>query len=368
MSIVVNIAGRTETGFVRNRNEDCLLVVDLDTEEELSVDDEIRVSGPRGPLMIVCDGMGGTAGGNIASRLATQVLRREMLASPQTKNRSELARHLRRAVRCANQEIRTEAATSEALQGMGTTVSAVTFIDNMAVVAQVGDSRAYIMRGGALTQITRDQSVVAALVGAGKMTESQAQVSMQRGMILQALGSADDVEVSLSIMELRTGDRVLLCSDGLHGFVKDEAISDACNKAEISEAIEEMLALADASGGQDNVTLLLAEVGGNSLRDPLPGDQAPRFTELVHDLDGQDALRTTSVVAKRLAHKAGLRSQAFPQAVPATGQHPVVRVETDLPNPAAQALAEQSRLGKTPWIAAGVVVVVGLIYLWSRWL
>lgn len=356
---LVEIAGRCELGLVRTRNEDTILVADLDAQRKLNLDVPQESRGERGPLLIVCDGMGGVAGDDVASQLASKVIYQAMRKAVRGDNRAVLARSLRRALRQANQEISAAGAADKRLRGMGTTVSAAAFVGNTAVLAQVGDSRAYVLRNDTLTQITRDQSVVSALVQAGKLSEEQAPYSMQRGRILQALGSDTDVEVSLSIAELRAGDRLLLCSDGLHGQVSDDEIRLALGAGSIDEAAASLVRLANAAGGDDNVSVIIARVSGQAFSEASPDDEL-RFTEIDHAETGLSALSSTSLVGRRLAHKAGIRDDPWPKTIPSTSQHPVVRQPLGL---AERTLAESSRLSRRHYLAIACVVVAGLLYL-----
>ncbi len=363
MDRLVEIVCRSDVGLVRERNEDSVLVADLDSEEVLEQSKLVESRGQRGPLLIVCDGMGGVAGGDVASQLAAKVIHEDMQASMRSKNRSVLARSMRRAVRRANQEIVAAGEANKKVRGMGTTVSAAAFVDNMAVLAQVGDSRAYVLRNRALTQITRDQSVVSAMVQAGRISEQEAQYSMQRGRILQALGASADVEVSLSIAELRAGDCLLLCSDGLHGQVTDEGIRQAMCTDDLEGAASALVALANEAGGGDNVSVVLARFTGADLR-PAGVDDELRFTEIDHAQEGPSALTTTSIVGRRLAHRAGLRNDAWPRSVPATAQHPAIRVEE---GSAERAIAKHSRLGIVHYLAIAILSLAALLSL-LRWL
>ncbi len=346
---------------MREVNEDAILVADLDARAVLEVSSGHVADGERGPLLVLCDGMGGSAAGDVASAMACQCICDVMLASPSTSDRAVLARNLRRAVRHANQVVAAAAAADKKLHGMGTTVSAAALVANTVVLAQVGDSRAYVLRGQRLSQITRDQSVVSALVQAGTLSEERAAYSMQRGRILQAVGADTDVEVSLSIAELRAGDRIVLCSDGLHEMVDHLAMTRACGIVPIDAATRALVDLANANGGMDNISVLLAEVTGPPLKDPVAGEDELRFTELDPAQEGESALSTTSMVGRRLAHKAGLRKDPWPRALPATAQHPIVPEET-VEGPAQRALAKETHVGFLAWFALLGIAALGLAY------
>jgi protein phosphatase len=377
---VVDLCAATDVGLVRTDNQDSHQVGDLESGE-LAADGRIHrceVTG-RGPLLVVCDGMGGAVGGEVASRLAAEVVWAEMRAAEATADRAVYGRVLRRAVRLANRRVFEEAQRHPHLHGMGTTLSAAGVVGDSMILAQVGDSRAYIHRGTTLTQVTRDQSIVSALVHAGRITPEEARRSVSSNMILQALGVREDLEVSLSIAEIRDGDAVLLCSDGLHALVDHELLAatlTACG-VEIDESVRTLVALARKAGGGDNITAVVGRFSGPPLRSPRSPEDLPRFVEFNPMEEGAHALTTTSWVARRLAARAGIGDDPGPPVVPATGQHPVFRGEIpevsssdELPpfqGPATRRLAERERLGLVAWVVAVVAVLaIGVILLWDR--
>ncbi len=360
-AVQVEFVGVTDAGLVRESNEDWFAVGDLDRSVLAGPGQILRAGGARGPLFVVCDGMGGVAGGEVASRLAVEIVWREMVGAHRTGERAVLARLMRRSIRTANRGLIDEAAARPELRGMGTTVSAAALAQNALLIAQVGDSRAYIERSGTLTQVTRDQSVVSALVHAGRLSEMEARLSEKRSLILQALGTAPEVEVAISLVELRRGDRLLLCSDGLHGPVNDEALRHALSEhAEVDRAAEALIGLARQAGAPDNVTVVLARFTGERLQLPAGAVDRPRFVELDPNEEGERALTSTSIVGRRLAARAGLRDDSIPPGIPATGQHRAVRLPDDLAGPPEPAVAEGSRLGLIAW---GLVALVGLVIL-----
>jgi PPM family protein phosphatase len=373
--VQVSAYGVTDQGLVRDTNEDWLAIGDLDTSDLAAAGGVIDTAGARGPLFLVCDGMGGVAGGEVASKLAAETIWQEMLSSRPTDERPVYARLLRRAIRAAHRRVADEAAANIELRGMGTTVSAAGLAGGALIIAQVGDSRAYIDRKGTLTQVTRDQSVVSALVHAGRLSELEARLSEKRSLILQALGTGADVDVALSLVELRRGDRLLLCSDGLHGPVNDEAMRyTLAEHEELEPAVQALLNLARQAGAPDNITIVLARFGGERL--PLPvGDDPPRFAEMDPNEEGERAITSTSWVARRLAARAGLRDDTIPPSIPATGQHRAVRPPSEDPprkrrwpaGPATAALAEGARLGLVAWVVTAVAAVVFLILLLLDW-
>ncbi len=373
--VIAEVYARTDVGLARENNQDCFLVGDMDAGVQVA-DAAWRGAGARGPLLVVCDGMGGAAGGEVASRLAADVLWGEMRAARPPSERDIYARVLRRAVRLANRRIWEEGQKTPKLRGMGTTVSAAGLAGDALIVAQVGDSRAYVQRGSTLTQVTRDQSIVSALVHAGRITPDEARSSVQSNMILQALGAALDVDVGLSVVDLRRGDRLLLCSDGLHGAVPDEMLrATLASCPDLDEAVNTLITLAHRAGAPDNVTAVVARFGGEGLREPASEEDLPRFTEMNPQEEGDRALATTSWVNRRLAARAGIGDDPGPPVLPTTGQHPVYSGPVgegaggaaSPADPAGAALAQRERLGLVAWMLAALAAIALLAWLlWDR--
>lgn len=365
----VSASARTDIGAVRERNEDAVRIGSLDRVELASIDGEPHTfQGARGPLLVVCDGMGGMAAGDVASDLAAETLWSEMSRDQHARERDVVARILRRAVRKANRALLERASNDPELRGMGTTASVAVLAGRDLVLAQVGDSRAYVWRAGELVQVTRDQSVVSALVAAGKLTESEARVSAHRSMILQALGAEVDVVVSLSVVELRREDRLLLCSDGLHGAVGDSAIADAVGSGSIDVASGRLVELAHQAGAPDNISVVVAEFLGEAL-EPAGDDDSLEFSELDPAQEGDEAITHTSKVAKKLAAKAGLIGPLAGNEIPATGMHPAIRrpmVPPDGQGPATQRWQSSQRVGLLAWIGAIVALLVALAWILLR--
>ncbi len=317
------IAGASDVGQVREHNEDSFLIGDLDRNETIELPSVEWVGrGQRGALLVVCDGMGGVEGGEIASELAAKVLWREMKITPASRDPEVFARLLRRAVRVANHDVHAMARREPGLRGMGTTLSAAGVVADRLIVATVGDSRVYVLRSQMIIQVTRDQSLHSALIAAGHNEDEAASAG---GAILQALGVGPDVDPSLSIIELRRGDRVLLCSDGLHGLVGDPALALLMSKPHtVTEAVRLLVAAARAAGGTDNITAIVCQVDGERLVPPADDDDLPRFREFDPQQEGDPALTSTSYVARRLAAKIGIPTASIPPTIPVTGQHAVM--------------------------------------------
>lgn len=362
---VVEVSGRTDPGKVREGNEDSFAVGDLDTGDLWDGRGVASATGWRGPLLIVCDGMGGSEGGEVASEMAARTVWREMVEAQATHDPEVFARLLRRAVRAANRRIFDEARREISLRGMGTTVSAAGFAGDRLVVATIGDSRAYILRGGVLTQVSRDQSLVSALIQAGQISLDEAQSAQAHGAILQAVGVTEDVEPSLSMIDLRRGDRVLLCTDGLYNQLGEQALAAILGTRRRPDGLASALVeAARAAGGADNITAVIAEVGGELLRPPASEDDLPRFVEFEPREEGARALTSTSYVARRLAARVGIGDDPGPPVVPATGQHRAIKIKPppqqpptkpDLAGPARQRLASGRSLGVILWLVVAAV-------------
>jgi len=364
------VAAASDVGQVREHNEDSFLVGDLDNKKLVEMADAWRASAERGALLVVCDGMGGVVGGEVASDLAAQVIWREMKGTPATRDPEVFARLLRRATRVANHDVHAMAKREPGLKGMGTTVSAAGVVGDRLVVATVGDSRAYILRRGALVQVTHDQSLSSALLAAGHDPNEAANAG---SAILQALGVGDDVEPSLSIIELRRGDRVLLCSDGLHGLVGDPALAVLMSEPHtVSESVMLLVTAARAAGGSDNITAIVADVAGERLPEPRDDDDLPTFREFDPQKEGDPALTSTSYVARRLAARIGLPTYSIPPSIPVTGQHPALRSSigirvpaTALPIEDVEGPAHQRvQRAAIPWWAIVAASVVACAIAW----
>lgn len=262
----VKLFARTDVGQVREHNEDNFLVADL-TEKSRGLLETNRATpiGPQGAVFAVCDGMGGAAAGEIASQLAVDIIYERLLdsAASHPATREELARRLVRAVETAGLRIFHEAKADRSRRGMGTTVTAAALVDGILFLAQVGDSRGYILRGDTLVQVTRDQSLVNQLIEAGQLTEEEAETFEHNNIILQALGTADTVQVDLTFVELRRGDIMLLCSDGLSGMIRFEEIREVLRSGkEPIEICKTLTERANLAGGHDNITVIVASFDG----------------------------------------------------------------------------------------------------------
>lgn len=253
-NVRIVLAGQTDVGKVREANEDAFLLADLDRNQQSVQHAEWSVGG-RGLLLAVSDGMGGAAAGEVASAVSLQAL----LAELQRDDRSgDVPERLKRVVRRASQRVREESQQPDR-RGMGATLTAALFCGNVVHLAQIGDSRGYLIRGGEIRQVTHDQSYVQLLVDEGLMTPEEAERSPQKNVLLQAMGQAGKLRVDLGRLAVRSGDRLLLCSDGLTNAVGDQDIAKLATGDERS-ACSALVDAANAAGGPDNITVVLASV------------------------------------------------------------------------------------------------------------
>ena len=272
--ITIEVFGKTDVGLVREHNEDNFLVADV-TGAVRAADARAPFTfpvGDKGALLLVCDGMGGAAAGEVASQMAVDSIY-DALATADPQARDAFARLVRRAVQQANERIFNQSRDNQSERGMGTTCTVAALVDDTLVVAQIGDSRCYILRDGKLAQVTKDQSLAWQLIEAGAMTADEAKAFEHANIILQALGVQERVEVVLSQVPLRKGDVALLCSDGLHGPVTDEEIlAVLIGEQDLQKAGESLIGKALDRDGPDNITVVLARFDGEGLKAPMPED------------------------------------------------------------------------------------------------
>ena len=233
--------GKTDRGLVRKENEDAFCI-----EEDLG-------------LLAIADGMGGHASGEVASKMAIEILK-EFLE----KEGQPLPERLSSGIKLANRTIYEAAQSQSQLNGMGTTLTALQLDGNRLSIAHVGDSRAYLIRGGVIEQITDDHTIVSEQVARGMMTKEEAARSDMRNILSRALGIASEVDVEeLTVSE---GDQLVLCSDGLSELIsKDEILSEVQSTKRPDLACNELVNLANQRGGEDNVTVIVAHLHRENL-------------------------------------------------------------------------------------------------------
>jgi len=253
------VGAATDPGPVREQNEDAVLVVDPTSPEAQQ----------NGVLLAVADGMGGYRGGEVAAHLAIETLRDEFYAAPV--DSAEIAKRLQQAFRRANERILREWEPKGEEQLMGTTLVAAVIRGDLLVVANVGDSRAYLVRARRPTQITRDHSLVAEQVEAGLLTQEEARGSSYRNVITRALGYRPKVDVDVFELRLMSDDRVVLTSDGVHDVLTDDEIATVVLSADPERAARTLVERAIEHGSQDNASAVVAwlkPVGGPEREQP----------------------------------------------------------------------------------------------------
>ncbi|MFB9554314.1 Stp1/IreP family PP2C-type Ser/Thr phosphatase [Streptomyces roseoviridis] len=246
MSLSLRFAAGSHKGMIREGNEDS------------------GYAGPR--LLAIADGMGGQAAGEVASSEVISTL----VTLDDDVPGSDILTSLGTAVQRANDQLRMMVEEDPQLEGMGTTLTALLWTGQRLGLVHVGDSRAYLLRDGVLTQITQDHTWVQRLVDEGRITEEEATTHPQRSLLMRALGSGDHVEPDLSIREVRAGDRYLVCSDGLSGVVSHQTLEETLASYQgPQETVQELIQLALRGGGPDNITVIVADVldvdGGDTL-------------------------------------------------------------------------------------------------------
>lgn len=241
----MTVCGKTDIGRRRAENQDAFNFG--------------RFAGGKAAWAVVCDGMGGAAGGAIASRTAVDAageLFSQKLTDETTPDEAAVA--LKAAAVLANMRILNKAAADPGLTGMGTTYVAAAVYADTAVISHVGDSRCYfISKSGEITQVTKDHSYVQDLVDAGEITPEEARTHMYKNIITRAVGSEANVEADIDAIPIGPGDCLLLCSDGLSNMLSDREIADVAAKGPDAHPEEELVNRANANGGTDNITVVI---------------------------------------------------------------------------------------------------------------
>lgn len=295
----ITVYAMTDVGMVRAGNEDTFLVVNLDTSDTwtpVTVEDEPPAhlssfeQSSHGTVLAVSDGMGGALAGEVASRMAVDGVRHHMLHFQSSGTFASFPFHerLRLAVEQANSQINNESMSNADYAGMGATFTAAGVDNGVLTIAQIGDSRCYLIRNGRIALVTHDQSLVWQLVEAGHITEEEAETHQYKNVILQALGAQPRINVVVDRIPLNHGDTVLLCSDGLSGRVRAEEMLEIVTKgATLREACEALIQLANDRGGEDNITVVLAQFDGEDLPPPgeLLSERIERDPNLPYEID-----------------------------------------------------------------------------------
>lgn len=263
LDLTFELYGRTDRGIQREANEDAFLVADLDRGPLDTTDRPVEVGAERPLLFAVSDGMGGARAGEIASRLSIEALLRAARDDHADGSPRDPERALRRDVERANRAVFERSTNDAACHGMGTTMTALLVRETACYIAHVGDSRAYLLHGGALRQLTRDHSLRNFVVDHGLMSSEQADRHVNRHVILEALGVKPDVSVDTGTLSLAGGDVVLLCSDGLYSTMDDDELATRLGAGDDLASIgDELIAEANRRGGPDNITVVICRARG----------------------------------------------------------------------------------------------------------
>jgi serine/threonine protein phosphatase PrpC/CRP-like cAMP-binding protein len=215
-------------------------------------------------LLIVSDGMGAYEGGEVASRLTVRTIKTHL---PQLSRRLSPQSRLEAAIEEANSIVWSRRKMDKLRSSMGATVTVALIEKNVAYIAEVGDTRAYVLRGDRIKLLTTDQTVIQVLIDSGALTPEMAEKSAHKNVLLQSVGSQELLQIAVSSLQLQVGDILLLCSDGLHGKLKDDEIKNVVRQyAFLNEAAEALIQEAKARGGEDNITAVLAKFEGDGLQ------------------------------------------------------------------------------------------------------
>lgn len=288
MFIRVSACGLSDVGRVRKNNEDNFAICDLTAGElSLSCLPENFLLGPRGVLLVVADGMGGQACGEVASRMCVDAVRKrlyENLSSlrglagstgnpPPEPGAKDAAALLGESIEFANRAILKRAQHSPAHRGMGTTATAVLLIGQQLFVAQVGDSRAYLIRNRQMAQLTRDQTFLNFLADMGADPPLDPENDPRKSILTQAVGTSETLDVKLAGAKVRHGDTILLCSDGLYNMIKAPDLLAFVNGEDpLAEKCKSLVEAANMQDGSDNITVVIANLNGPGLSPAEPGE------------------------------------------------------------------------------------------------
>src|SRR5438309_4053404 len=277
--MLVELRAKTDVGRVRRGNEDNFLLLDLTAARAWSGSDgaenpdDMREFplGEHGLVLVVSDGMGGALAGDVASRMAIEAVRDVLMGTNTDGNGcdpdSSLVECLRHATMEANKNIHYKSLEDSRCSGMGATLTGAAVKDDKLDLIQVGDSRAYVLRGQQIRLATKDQSLVQQLVDVGQISEAEAETHMFRNVILQALGAQTELLPATARIQIRQGDTLLLCSDGLSGKLRNDEIRQIVSEAgdDLAAACKALVDEANHRGGEDNITVVLARFTGEEL-------------------------------------------------------------------------------------------------------
>ncbi len=275
-AIHVTLYGMSDMGRVRKNNEDNFVVCNLTTGEVGVIPALCDHSpGPLGSLFMIADGMGGEASGEVASQLAAVTVPKRLYDNLKTLgnvSESNFVALLREAIEYANQIIFQKALGNPNYHGMGTTTTAAALFGQHLFIGQVGDSRCYLIRDQKMTQLTRDQTFLNYLKDIGADLPADPEKDSRKGILTQAVGSSETLEVKVTYVQLNQGDRILVCCDGLYNMVPEaDLLEIATRHGSLADSCKAYIDTANANGGTDNITMILAEFSGEGLSPAVAG-------------------------------------------------------------------------------------------------
>lgn len=259
-SLRIHVAALTDVGRTRDHNEDCFLMWNVGRGESIPGNGPgVTVPDAEGALLAVCDGMGGAAAGEKASALAVETFADRVRGIGPDMELGKVGDWLAETVVEADRRILDAARADSEMEGMGSTCTAAVVLPAGLVLAHVGDSRAYHLRKGALRQISVDHSYVGELVALGRISPEEARTHEQRNLLLQVLGLGRPLDVDRVRIEMKSGDMVLLCSDGLYDLVEDSELrQEMMDGSDPATMCRNLVDLANERGGKDNITVIVA--------------------------------------------------------------------------------------------------------------
>ena len=302
MTLSVRYGARSDVGLLRTLNEDSMY------------------AGPR--LLAIADGMGGHAAGEVASRIAIE----SVAPLDEDQPGDDMLATLRQAVDSASAYLRDMVSADTALEGMGTTLTALLFAGHRLGLLHIGDSRAYLLRDGELTQITHDHTLVQGLIDEGRLSPEEANTHPQRSWITRALDGRSSVDPDVSVREVQAGDRYLICSDGLSGPVSQQTLAETLQSGSPQDACDRLVDLALRAGGPDNISAIVADIVEDAPLDaeaPIVGGAAA--TELGEETRKGTSPAERAATMRRRPHRRDRSDDAEPKpATPRTARRLVV--------------------------------------------
>ena len=338
----VDAAELTDIGRRRTTNQDNLA---------RRIPEDLQELERNGALFVVADGMGGHAAGEVASTVAVQTI----CSAYYEGQSNDVLHNLAQSIKSANEAILSIARQHTENTGMGTTLVAAVICQGILYVANIGDSRAYLVRKGKIRQVTEDHSWVAEQVRAGVLTEEQAKTHVHRNVITRSLGTQPNVIADVFVERAREGDILILCSDGLHGYIDDQTMSQIVLTMDTAAAAQKLIALANEAGGPDNITVSIIHVN------EIPEAPQEMLEKLQLLSDQPRPTRPVPIVATSLPRAAPPSKPSLTPPEPLIETDPLPEIAAHVPTSSARrSLAVALRLGA---VAALVVIFTAIWYI-----